>query len=137
MNGRYLFVGCATAALLYGCAQSTAPMPVIEPQGARVASHPLSSGPQAQFFNLLAGPSWPEYIVSGPGRAMWFTEFFGSAIGRITMDGTITNFTVPGGDAEGITIGADRNIWFTEPGYQWIGRLTPTGKATIFQLPNA
>ncbi len=84
----------------------------------------------AERWRLVAG-----LHVSGPGRAMWFTEFYGNFIGRITMDGTITNFAIPGGDAEGITKGGDGNLWFTEPGYQWIVRMTPSGTSKVFQLP--
>jgi virginiamycin B lyase len=53
------------------------------------------------------------------------------------MDGSITTITIPGGDAEGITIGPDHNIWFTEPGYQWIVRMTPTGHSKVFALPDS
>jgi virginiamycin B lyase len=91
-----------------------------------------------QLFDLPSGGgSWPDYIVAGPGGAMWFTEFYGDFIGRIAMDGTITTFPVPGGDAEGITIGGDGNIWFTEPGAQTIARMTPAGQTALFQLPKS
>ena len=56
-------------------------------------------------------------------------------IGRITTDGTITEFPISNGqEPEGITAGADGNLWFTEPGANAIGRMTPQGVSSIFQI---
>lgn len=140
MHVRLLALGTLAAVCVAGCTQGSAPVTVAPFAGAANMArfdlaHSLSK-PKVDLFNLTAsGGSWPDYIVAGPGHAMWFTEFYGTFIGRITMDGTITNFAIPGGDAGGITIGGDGNIWFTEPGDQSIGRMTPDGTTKLFQLP--
>jgi serine/threonine protein kinase/sugar lactone lactonase YvrE len=89
--------------------------------------------PDGQFTdfrvnNLLGGG-----ITAGPDGNLWFTE--DSGVGRITPQGTITEFPLPTGSMPGaaITVGPDHNLWFTEEGK--IGRITPTGKITEFPVP--
>jgi virginiamycin B lyase len=55
----------------------------------------------------LAGNSDPEGITAGPDGNLWFTEFTGNRIGRITPAGTVTEFPVLTGKRgpEGITAG--------------------------------
>jgi virginiamycin B lyase len=66
-------------------------------------------------------------ITAGPGGALWFTEFAGNKIGRITTAGTVTEFTLPtpNGSPQGITAGPGGTLWFTEVTGNKIGRLTP------------
>ena len=47
---------------------------------------------------------------------MWFTEYVGGTIGRITPDGAITEYPLPDlrYGPEGIAAGPDGNMWFTE-----------------------
>ena len=48
---------------------------------------------------------------------MWFGEFSADRhkIGKITPDGTVTEFTVPVGNAtvNAVVTGPDGNLWFT------------------------
>src|SRR5262245_55081468 len=55
-------------------------------------------------------------IAAGPDGNVWFTEFSGNKIGRITPNGVITEFPIPTADSGpvGITAGPDGNVWFTE-----------------------
>lgn len=72
-------------------------------------------------------------ITNGPDGNLWFTEFHGNNIGRITPEGEIAEFTTPQiYQPIGITIGRDSNLWFAE--YGKIGRITPTGKITEFPI---
>jgi virginiamycin B lyase len=75
---------------------------------------------------------------------MWFVELAGrmdgrapdgNRVGRITMDGTVTEFPIPSqtGSPINIAVGPDRNIWFTKGGA--VGRVTPDGTITEFPLP--
>jgi len=91
--------------------------------------------PDGQFTdfrvnNLLGGG-----ITAGPDGNLWFTEDGG--VGKITPQGTITEFPLPTSSMPGaaITVGPDGNLWFTEEGK--IGRITPTGKITEFPVPIA
>jgi len=40
--------------------------------------------------------SGPDQITAGPDGALWFTEARGNKIGRITTEGAITEFALPG-----------------------------------------
>jgi virginiamycin B lyase len=90
-----------------------------------------------QSFPLPNGVGEPEGITAGPDGDFWFTVLGGDRIGRITKDGTITEFTVPtpGSFPHGITAGPDGNLWFTEINASQIGRITPSGVVTEFPLP--
>ncbi len=92
---------------------------------------------EVHLFPKLPYESFPFQIAAGPDGSMWFTEFEGDRIGRITTSGTVTEFAVPtaGGGPYGITAGPDGNIWFTESKGNNIGRITPTGAITEFPLP--
>ena len=46
---------------------------------------------------------------------MWFLEQDGNQIGRITPDGTITEYPIPTAKARpNVVVGADGSLWFTE-----------------------
>lgn len=77
----------------------------------------------------------PWGITSGPDGALWFTECCilhpgsgttaGNKIGRITVDGKITEFTIPADSSPGgITTGPDGALWFAL-GAGKIGRFEP------------
>jgi streptogramin lyase len=81
--------------------------------------------------------SAPNYIAAGPDGNIWFTEYDGNRIGRITPNGTVTEFITgitSGSGPSGITAGPDGNIWFTETSGNRIGRITPNGVVTEFFL---
>lgn len=93
-------------------------------------------------FNGLNG------ITAGPDGNLWFTESFtGRKIGRITPDGTITEFSTPRIiNPFGIVAGPDGNLWFTEYGFEelpgfpdtnlgLVGRITPSGVISEFPIP--
>jgi hypothetical protein len=65
---------------------------------------------------------------------MWFAERIGNKIGRITMDGVITEFLVPTPGAVVLRIapGPDGAMWFTEYSSNRIGRITMDGVITEF-----
>jgi virginiamycin B lyase len=68
-------------------------------------------------------------IARGPDGNLWFTERINNKIGRISTNGSITEFSVPtsGSRPLGIGLGPDQNIWFTEYQGNQIGRIT-TGR---------
>jgi virginiamycin B lyase len=89
----------------------------------------------------------PVNITSGPDGNLWFTQALSgidttvsSFIGRITTDGTVTEFPIPtiffgfaGFFSLHITAGPDGNLWFT--GESNIGRITTSGVVSEFALP--
>jgi streptogramin lyase len=103
------------------------PVTVVTPEGKLVSS---------QSVTIVGHATGSGDIAAGPDGDMWFTEPDGNGIGRISADGTITQFPLPTlGDPYGITAGPDGNIWFTEPDTNAIGRITPGGSVTTFPVP--
>jgi virginiamycin B lyase len=137
MNLRLLAVGTIAALVTSGCAQNGATLPngPAQTTQARVAGGVPLVQPALRLFNTPTASSWPDYIVKGPQHAMWFSEFYTDQIGRVTVNGQITEFPLTRTDIEGITAGADGNLWFTAPGASKIGRMTPSGKVTAFVVP--
>jgi streptogramin lyase/Tol biopolymer transport system component len=88
----------------------------------------------ATEFGLPSAGSAPWWITTGPDGNLWFSEYFGNRIGRITPAGTITEYGLPSGDSRprGITAGPDGNLWFTEYFGNRIGRITPAGTITEY-----
>jgi streptogramin lyase len=101
----------------------------------------LPPAPDAHAVEITVFPlpnpsSSPWDIVAGLDGNLWFTEFDGDRIGRITPDGDITEYPLrEGSEPIGITRGPDGNLWFTESGTDRIGRITPAGVITEFPLP--
>jgi hypothetical protein len=93
----------------------------------------------AQVFNewVLPSGSSPARIAAGPDGALWFTESDGNRIGRITITGIITEFSIPTGGSSptGIAAGADGALWFTEYNGNNIGRITTSGTITEYPDP--
>ena len=88
----------------------------------------------------LGQASGPHDIAAGADGNLWFTEFQGNKIGRITPAGVITEFSVPspGSAPSGIAAGPDGNLWFTEAVGGKIGRISAaTGVISEFPLPAA
>ncbi len=73
----------------------------------------------------------PINIAVGPDRNIWYTK--NAALGRVTIEGEIVEFSVATGGARtvGITAGSDRQpplhltnrLWFTDPQNNRIGYL--------------
>ncbi|HJT77029.1 MAG TPA: Ig-like domain repeat protein, partial [Gemmataceae bacterium] len=94
-----------------------------------------TSGVVTQAFPLPTGTD--ANLTVGPDGNIWFTEYFNSEIGRITPDGTITQF--PAYAAGNIITGPDGNLWFdaaTSTPPNSLGRITPAGAVTLFTYPN-
>ena len=89
-------------------------------------------------YQVPTDGSQPNGITKGPDGNLWFTEFSGNKIGKITTAGAITEFPVPtaGSSPAEITAGPDGNLWFTEYYGQKIGRITTAGVITEFPIPS-
>ena len=90
-------------------------------------------------FAVPTPNSQPEEITAGPDGNLWFTEFSGNQIGRITTAGIITEFAIPtpASVPVGITAGPDGNLCAAvlpaQTGNQ-IGFITPA-TVTISEFP--
>jgi virginiamycin B lyase len=89
---------------------------------------------------LVRSPdSIPHGIVVGPDGALWFHEGPANKIGRITLTGKITEFSIPTPNccSQGfLGVGRDHDVWFTEDNVQKIGRITMGGQITEYSAPS-
>ena len=76
-------------------------------------------------------------MTVGPDGMIWFTEWAGNRIGRISVTGAITEFDIPSSHSypEGIAVTEDGIVWFTETNRNQIGRLTPDGTVREMAIP--
>jgi streptogramin lyase len=79
----------------------------------------ISQAGKVKLFSLPDNNSQPTAITLGPDGNMWFIEFEGSNVGKITPAGKVTEYNVGlngFSNSFGIATGADGRIWFTDPG---------------------
>jgi len=81
-------------------------------------------------YDIPTKSSLPFSVTPGPDGALWFAEFEGNNIGRISTAGAITEFPVPPGEPYTLATGPDGALWFTEWGSGKIGRMTTAGTVT-------
>jgi virginiamycin B lyase len=76
-------------------------------------------------------------IASGPDGALWFTEGQGNQIGRIGLDGQVSEYPLPAANSNpiGIDLGADRALWFIERMANRVGRITTDGDIAEYAIP--
>ena len=75
-------------------------------------------------------------ITSGSDGALWFVNDANNSIGRISLEGVVTNFTGTGIDSpEDIAAGDDGALWFTNSANNSIGRITTAGTVTNYTDP--
>jgi virginiamycin B lyase len=68
----------------------------------------------------------PLILTVGTDANLWFTEYNGNRIGKISTDGVILDeydIPTPNSGPIGITTGPEGNIWFTEDTTNKVGRL--------------
>jgi uncharacterized repeat protein (TIGR01451 family) len=104
----------------------------------------MTTAGSTTYYNIPSGGSSVD-ITAGPDGALWFTEYAtaavsdavtGSAIGRITTSGVVTEYPLSNVSAapQGIIAGPDGALWFTEQYTGKIGRITTSG-ASIVEYP--
>ncbi len=121
------------AVALAGCASLLVAVMAV-PAGAATGG-----GSTVTEFAIPSASSNPFGIVAGPDGALWFTEFGGNKIGRITTAGAVTESTIPTANSapRGIVAGPDGALWFTERDGNKIGRITTAGAVTESTIPTA
>ena len=95
----------------------------------------------ATTFPTTTNASGVNDVAAGSDGAIWFTENLKNRIGRITVDGTMTEYAIPTAASEprGIRPGPDGALWFAESaaGVRKLGRIDPDTKViTEFPLPS-
>jgi len=77
----------------------------------------------------------PSDIAVGPDGNLWYVDPAANVIGRITPEGSITEFTdglSTGAEPTSIVKGPDGKLWFTEQETGKIGKITTAGVITEF-----
>ena len=99
-----------------------------------------ASDVEVTVFPLSSEGHRPQAIAVGPDGNLWVTEVSKHEILRLTPQGVITEFPVPGegvGVLQGIAAGADGAMWFTSREENSIRRITVTGEFTgTFKIPS-
>ncbi|MGP3757429.1 Vgb family protein [Streptomyces sp. IBSNAI001] len=82
----------------------------------------------------LPADAAPGDLVTGPDRALWFTD--SGSISRFGTDGDLTRYPVSNATyLSHLAVGTDACLWFTTD--HRIGRLTPQGGMTLWPVPDA
>ncbi len=128
-----LTIFTAAFAIVQGCGtRRTAP----SKQAPAVAAATPSAKPTPT--GAPVGTHAPYAITVGLDGNLWFTEFQGDGIGRMTPYGATKRFPIdPDGFAERITAGPDGAVWFTDTVGNRIGRVAPDGKIAYINLPHS
>jgi streptogramin lyase len=85
----------------------------------------LSTG----VYSIPTGAPNPRSLTEGPDGNVWFTEYQGNQIARLTPSGVLTEFALPQPNSlpHDITVGPDNMLWFSEPGVNKIARMDLNG----------
>jgi virginiamycin B lyase len=124
-NGETLNSGLAGGPAAYVIASAT---------GVGEVSAAFTPVPTFYQYSIPAAADRPQWIALGHDGNMWFTEYPGNAVARITRAGVVTAFTVPTTNAlpEQIIGASDGNLWFTEYEANKIAKVTTAGAFTEY-----
>ena len=82
--------------------------------------------------------SYPQGIVAGPDGNIWFTEYYGNKIAKMTPGGQITEYAIGTTYPDRICVGPDGNLWFSTSGnVRTIGKITTAGVVTLYSSVTA
>jgi streptogramin lyase len=92
-------------------------------------SNPSVAAFASTDFSVPPGrTAYPYAMVVGPDNNIWFVEWGGQKVGRITTAGVITEFPIANAQALlGIASGPDGNLWFTDQTAGTVGHISISG----------
>ncbi len=98
--------------------------------------HAIDAVTTAGVVTPFTVPDDPSDLTLGPDGAIWFAEYDGDRIGRITTTGAVTLFALPADSAPAsITTGPDGALWIGLGKDGGIMRMTTGGAWTVTPLP--
>jgi virginiamycin B lyase len=99
----------------------------------------ISTPSVAHEYTIPTSASSPNFMTLGSDGNLWFTEWAGNKIGRVTPGGSFVEFPIPSSTSQSaaITPGPDGNMWFAEQATSKIGRVTENGTITEFSVPGS
>jgi len=90
---------------------------------------------QATDFPVPTPKSNSQSGTLGPDGAIWFVERSAAKVGRMTLEGSFTEYPLaPGAFPNRIVAGPDGALWFTELRAGKLGRITTDGALTEFPI---
>ena len=129
--------GARTAAIACAALAGSLSVPAITAQ----ASTASTIGPVKEFSSGLSAAAKPDTMALGHDGAMWFSEFGIDRIGRVSSNGSITEYPTSGAgltagaEPSGIVAGPNGDIWFTEYGTARLGAIDPTTGKLVGEYP--
>ncbi len=122
-------LAAALAGLLVGAGSAAAALPGWPP-----VEFPLTApaGTACKEPHETPEEGCPNTLVTGPDGAIWFLEFWGSRVSRMTTDGVVTHSEptpTPNAQPEKIIAGPEGDLWFSEYAGDRIGRVVFEGGA--------
>jgi virginiamycin B lyase len=107
----------------------------------------ISTTGKVTEYKIPTANSQPQFIAAGPDGALWFTEGGVDKIGRVTVTGTFSEYSLTQpGNLKGIAAGPDGAVWFAQacpPGVcsagigNNLGRITASAGATLYPTPTS
>jgi virginiamycin B lyase len=90
-------------------------------------------------YPLPHADSGPRFIASGRDGGVWFTEYDGDRIGRLSAySGALIEFALPAGsNPEMIAAAPDGTVWFAEHGTNKIAHMFRSGAVVEYDVPTA
>ncbi|GAC1389553.1 MAG: hypothetical protein NVSMB31_05670 [Vulcanimicrobiaceae bacterium] len=86
-------------------------------------------------FSIPVAANKPQWIAAGSDGNMWFTEFPGNTVAKVTPAGVVTEcpaIPTAASNPQGIIGASDGNLWFTEFAGSKIARVTTSCTYTEF-----
>lgn len=77
----------------------------------------------------------PSSLTLGPDGNMWYSNYLGAPLVRISLDGTQTDFPSPAGSLLGLAAGPDGALWFSASNPGQVGRIDSTTGAVLDTFP--
>jgi streptogramin lyase len=80
------------------------------------------------LYNIANNSEQPTKLANGPDGNLWFTEYAGANIGKITPSGMVKEYNVGGGANNfGIVGGPHNTIWWTDSANRRVGMMKTNG----------
>ncbi|HEY1654920.1 MAG TPA: hypothetical protein VGF86_07400 [Candidatus Tumulicola sp.] len=135
---RFVLPLALLASVAAGCAGPNGSAPFGPPPGSQLSN---AAAPSFTVYTAGQTPGFPpgaapEDIVPGKGGTMWFTDPGTAAIGRISANGTFTEFRqglASGAQPYTLVAAPNGDLWFSDYRGVAIGRITPAGKIVEYE----
>ena len=113
------------------------PIAFVVARATGVATQAAAFTPTPTFyqFSIPVAANRPQWIAAGSDGNMWFTEFPGNTVAKITPAGVVTEcpaIPTAASNPQGIIGASDGNLWFTEFAGSKITRVTTACAYTEF-----